>query len=71
MDLEAVVGTGIVGQGTAPGMPVTDVSWREAVEFCNRLSHAAGRRPCYSEGDDVDAQDVVWALFSYSYDERT
>ncbi|MEV5753184.1 formylglycine-generating enzyme family protein [Actinoallomurus sp. NPDC052308] len=43
-----------------PRTPVTDVSWREAVEFCNRLSRAAGLRPCYSGGDDVDGQDVVW-----------
>ncbi|MCO6004018.1 formylglycine-generating enzyme family protein [Actinoallomurus purpureus] len=40
--------------------PVTDVSWREAVRFCNRLSRATGLRPCYSGGDDVDGQDVVW-----------
>ncbi|GAB3974504.1 SUMF1/EgtB/PvdO family nonheme iron enzyme [Actinoallomurus acanthiterrae] len=40
-------------------LPVTDVSWRDAVRFCNRLSRAVGLRPCYSGGEDVDALDVV------------
>ncbi len=39
--------------------PVTEVSWREAVEFCNLLSRQTGLQPCYSIGDDPDAQDVV------------
>jgi formylglycine-generating enzyme required for sulfatase activity len=62
---EVVGGTPV--RGTAPGMPVTDVSWREAVEFCNRLSRAAGLRPCYSGGDDVDGEDVVcdWGADGY------
>lgn len=47
-------------EGARPRTPVTDVSWREAVEFCNRLSRVAGLRPCYSGGDDVDGLDVVW-----------
>src|SRR5690242_1224625 len=47
-------------EGAGPRLPVTDVSWREAVEFCDRLSRAAGLRPCYSGGDDVDGLDVVW-----------
>jgi formylglycine-generating enzyme required for sulfatase activity len=43
-----------------PRTPVTDVSWVEAVHFCNLLSTAAGLRPCYTVGDDPDAVDVVW-----------
>ena len=42
-----------------PRTPVTEVSWQEAVRFCNLLSRAAGFDPCYSIGDDPDAQDVV------------
>ena len=32
-------------------LPVTEVSWYEAVSFCNRLSEAEGLRPCYSQSD--------------------
>ncbi|GAA2897383.1 SUMF1/EgtB/PvdO family nonheme iron enzyme [Streptosporangium fragile] len=39
--------------------PVTEVSWKDAVRFCNLLSREAGLEPCYSMGDDPDAQDVV------------
>jgi formylglycine-generating enzyme required for sulfatase activity len=43
-----------------PRTPVTEVSWPDALRFCNRLSQASGLTPCYSMGDDPDAQDVVW-----------
>jgi len=39
--------------------PVTDVSWIDAVHFCNILSQASGLRPCYTFGDDPDAREVV------------
>jgi formylglycine-generating enzyme required for sulfatase activity len=45
-----------------PRTPVTEVSWKEAVRFCNLLSQATGLQPCYSMGDnpdDPDAQDVL------------
>jgi hypothetical protein len=42
-----------------PCTPVTEVSWKEAVRFCNELSQATGLRPCYSMGDDPDGRDVV------------
>ncbi|GAA0821734.1 formylglycine-generating enzyme family protein [Streptosporangium amethystogenes subsp. fukuiense] len=42
-----------------PRTPVTEVSWMDAVRFCNLLSEAAGLGPCYSTGDDPDGQDVV------------
>jgi formylglycine-generating enzyme required for sulfatase activity len=50
-----------------PRTPVTDVSWNDTVRFCNLLSRASGLRPCYSMGDDPDAQDVVcdWAADGY------
>ncbi|GIH75099.1 formylglycine-generating enzyme family protein [Planobispora longispora] len=43
-----------------PRTPVTDVSWKDAVRFCNLLSQEAGLDPCYSTGDDPDGHDVVW-----------
>jgi formylglycine-generating enzyme required for sulfatase activity len=47
--------------------PVTEVSWLNAVQFCNQLSRREGFDPCYSTGDDPDGQDVVcdWAADGY------
>jgi len=42
-----------------PRTPVTEVSWKEAVRFCNLLSERRGLKPCYSMGEDLDGQDVV------------
>ncbi|MEO3787715.1 SUMF1/EgtB/PvdO family nonheme iron enzyme [Actinocorallia sp. B10E7] len=43
----------------APRVPVTEVSWLDAVRFCNLLSRAAGLTPCYGLTDDPNAQDVT------------
>lgn len=42
-----------------PRTPVTEVSWLDAVRFCNLLSRTEGLQPCYSGGDDPDALDVA------------
>ncbi|WP_051717693.1 formylglycine-generating enzyme family protein [Streptomyces megasporus] len=42
-----------------PRTPVTEVSWLDAVRFCDLLSRAAGLRPCYTIGDDPDGRDVL------------
>jgi formylglycine-generating enzyme len=43
--------------------PVTDVSWLDAVRYCNLRSHAEGLVACYTLGGDLtedpDANDVV------------
>ncbi|GAA2724469.1 formylglycine-generating enzyme family protein [Actinocorallia aurantiaca] len=41
------------------GLPVTEVSWLDAVRFCNLLSRASGLAPCYTLTDDPNAQDVA------------
>lgn len=55
---EAVCGEVPAGS-TGPRTPVTDVSWLDAVRFCNLLSDAAGVQRCYTGGDDPDGLDVV------------
>jgi len=36
-----------------PSLPVSQVSWNDAIEYCNRRSKAEGLKPCYSiSGDD-------------------
>jgi formylglycine-generating enzyme required for sulfatase activity len=47
--------------GTAgPRTPVSEVSWLDAVHFCNLLSQALGLEPSYSMGDDPDGLDVFF-----------
>jgi len=43
----------------SPGLPATEVSWLDAVRFCNLLSRASGLTSCYVLTDDPNAQDVV------------
>ena len=47
------------GAPGAPLLPVTEISWLEAVRFCNLLSEASGLTPCYTLTDDPNAQDVA------------
>ncbi|WP_073484939.1 formylglycine-generating enzyme family protein [Streptoalloteichus hindustanus] len=50
-----------------PRVPVTGVSWKDAVQFCDLLSRSAGLKPCYTTGDDPDALDVTcdWTADGY------
>lgn len=42
------------GADGEPRTPMTDVSWPQAVEFCNVLSRKSGLRPCYSPDGACD-----------------
>lgn len=45
-----------VAGGPDARRPVTDISWFDAVRFCNALSVRDGLRPAYA----VDGEDVTW-----------
>ncbi|WP_245814035.1 formylglycine-generating enzyme family protein [Rhodococcus marinonascens] len=47
--------------------PVAEVSWIEAVRFCNLLSRSVGLEPCYSDVDEPDAEEAVcdWGADGY------
>lgn len=45
--------------GGEPRTPATEVSWIDAVRWCNLLSRESGLEPCYSTGDDPDGRDVA------------
>jgi hypothetical protein len=47
-------------------MPVTDISWQDAVVWCNLFSELAGKKPVYKDGNgvlrgssDVDADTLI------------
>ncbi|MFI6321795.1 formylglycine-generating enzyme family protein [Nonomuraea sp. NPDC050556] len=42
---------------TREDVPVTEVSWLDAVEYCNRLSRDEGLRECYGDGEWDRAAD--------------
>ena len=61
-DAEKPLNSRAVDTGQA-GAPVQNVSWVDAVLFCNWLSRRTGRRPCYLRGGayDLPAADVTLA----------
>jgi formylglycine-generating enzyme required for sulfatase activity len=55
------------GASIDPDLPVTDVSWLDAIKFCNRLSGEQGLEAAYAIGHDRDAEDVTcnWEANGY------
>jgi len=47
-----------VGLDTHPQAPAVNVSWQDAITFCNLLSQRSGLQECYSVSDD--GESVVW-----------
>ena len=54
----------LMGQGGgSDAVPVTDVTWYDAVAYCNALSAEAGLAPVYK----VDGENVTWDLSADGY----
>jgi formylglycine-generating enzyme required for sulfatase activity len=49
----------VASPGAYARVPVTDVSWNDAVAFCNALSAAAGLQSCYAITGAASAEDVT------------
>jgi sulfatase modifying factor 1 len=60
----AAVGTG-VDPNTSNAQPVTNVSWLDAVDVCNRLSSRAGLAPAYVHATVNDDVTCDWAADGY------
>jgi formylglycine-generating enzyme required for sulfatase activity len=58
-------GSVAVGAGRDPTLPKVEISWREAVKFCNQLSVNAGYRPCYTISADEEEVSVDWNAEGY------
>ena len=50
-------------EGEADDRPANNVSWRDAVAFCNLLSEKEGREPCYR----IDGEEVAWHRAANGY----
>jgi sulfatase modifying factor 1 len=50
---------GADAEGDVEDLPATNLSWFEAVDYCNRASELAGLRPAYALPGEDD-QAVVW-----------
>ena len=46
-------------------VPVTDISWKDAVSFCNLFSHHMGLMECYSISDDGESVICNWEADGY------
>lgn len=53
------------GPNDNPQAPVVDVSWKEAVLFCNLLSQYSGLQECYSISDDGENVFCNWGADGY------
>ena len=49
--------------GAADGIPIANVTWYDAIAYCNALSVKAGLKPAYA----VDGDNVTWNLAADGY----
>ncbi len=61
-DYRAVMGTD-PSETKGDDLPVTNITWYDAIEYCNKLSVAAGLTPCYT----VSGTTVTWNRAANGY----
>lgn len=69
-DYQLVMGTNPSGFGGYPFRPVEQVTWFNAIEYCNRLSILEGFTPCYSYGSygtNPNNWPTGWNTNSYNH----
>ncbi|MGD8188491.1 formylglycine-generating enzyme family protein [Brevibacillus ginsengisoli] len=54
-----------VGPNNHPQAPVVEVSWNDAILFCNLLSQQSGLKECYSISDDGESVICDWGADGY------
>lgn len=63
--LYASVVPNAAGADALPEAPVTEVSWLEAIAFCNALSEREGLVPCYAISADREQISCDWQASGY------
>lgn len=48
-----------------PHVPAVEVSWKDAISFCNLLSQRSGLKECYSISDDGESVICDWEADGY------
>ena len=61
-DYQAVMGTN-PSETKGDNLPVTNITWYDAIQYCNKLSEAEGLMPCYT----VSGTTVTWDRSANGY----
>ena len=62
-EYKAVIGSNPSNNKTADDLPVENVTWLEAIEYCNKLSESQGLDPCYK----INGSEVTCTLSANGY----
>ena len=62
-EYKAVIGSNPSNNKTADNLPVENVTWLEAIEYCNKLSESQGLDPCYK----INGSEVTCTLSANGY----
>ncbi|MBO4630224.1 MAG: InlB B-repeat-containing protein [Treponema sp.] len=62
-EYKAVIGSNPSNNKTADDLPVENVTWFEAIEYCNKLSESQGLDPCYK----INGSEVTCTLSANGY----